>query len=128
MFRILHKTFETGIVTIPYPERPTTPSASFRGRPAFDLEKWRDARPAAEVCPTEAITVQDNGEARQVAIDYGRCVFCGLCAAVSEGAVTMTSEYELAVRRRGDLVLTAGYALQPDGTHKKLVSVTEPAA
>jgi Ni,Fe-hydrogenase III small subunit/formate hydrogenlyase subunit 6/NADH:ubiquinone oxidoreductase subunit I len=128
MFKILHKTFEAGIVTIPYPERAATPCAGFRGRPAFDLDKWRDARPAAEVCPTEAITVQDNGAARQVTIDYGRCVFCGLCAGVSDGAVTMTREYELAVRRRGDLVITAGYALQPDGTHERLVRVAEPAA
>jgi Ni,Fe-hydrogenase III small subunit/formate hydrogenlyase subunit 6/NADH:ubiquinone oxidoreductase subunit I len=128
MFKILHKTFETGIVTIPYPERAATPCPGFRGRPAFDLEKWRDARPAAEVCPTEAITVQDHGAARQVTIDYGRCVFCGLCAAVSDGAVTMTREYELAVRRRGDLVLTAAYKLHPDGTQERLVRVAEPAA
>jgi Ni,Fe-hydrogenase III small subunit/formate hydrogenlyase subunit 6/NADH:ubiquinone oxidoreductase subunit I len=128
MFKILRKTFETGIVTTPYPEGPTAPCSGFRGRPAFNLEKWRDARPAAEVCPTEAITVQDNGAARQVTIDYGRCVFCGLCAAVSDGAVTMTREYELAVRRRGDLVLTAGYALQPDGTHERLVRLAEQAA
>src|ERR1700674_683394 len=123
MFKILYKTFETGIVTIPYPERPAAPCAGFRGRPAFDFEERRAARPAAEVGLPEAISVQDNGAARQVTIDYGRCVFCGLCAGVSDGAVTMTREYELAVRRRADLVLTAGYKLHPDGTHERLVRV-----
>jgi len=60
---------------------------------------------------------------RQVTVDYGRCVFCGLCAEVSEGAVTVTREFELAVRRRSDLVLTAGYALHPDGSHQTLTRV-----
>src|SRR5258708_2027542 len=123
MFKILRKTFETGIVTTRYPERAAAVCANFRGRPEFDLEHWVDARSAAEVCPTEAIKVEDDGPTRQVIIDYGRCVFCGLCAEVSGGAVTVTREYELAVRRRLDLVLTAEYELNPDGTHRELVSV-----
>src|ERR1700682_1029227 len=120
MFKILRKTFETGVVTTRYPERAAAVCANFRGRPEFDLERWSDARSAAEVCPTEAIKVEDDGLARQVTIDYGRCVFCGLCAEVSDGAVTMTREYELAVRRRRDLGCTAGYELNSGGPHPRL--------
>jgi Ni,Fe-hydrogenase III small subunit/formate hydrogenlyase subunit 6/NADH:ubiquinone oxidoreductase subunit I len=123
MFKILKKTFETGIVTTSYPKQSPGPCASFRGRPEFDFKKWRDARPAAEVCPTEAITVHDSGRVRQVTVDYGRCVFCGLCAEVSGGAVTVTREFELAARRRSDLVLTAEYAVHPDGTQQRLTRV-----
>jgi Ni,Fe-hydrogenase III small subunit/formate hydrogenlyase subunit 6/NADH:ubiquinone oxidoreductase subunit I len=126
MFKILHKTFETGIVTTRYPEHSAVLCANFRGRPEFDLERWTDARPAAEVCPTEAIRVQDDKLTRQVTIDYGRCVFCGLCAEVSGGAVTITREYELAVRRRSDLIFTAEYSLKADGTHETLAGVCEP--
>lgn len=38
-------------------------------------------------------------------IDYGRCVFCGLCAEVCpEQAIAITGRYELAARRRQDLI------------------------
>ena len=128
MFKILHKTLETGIVTTRYPDAAAQLSDNFRGRPEFDFERWRDARPAAEVCPTEAIQVQEEGSTRRVTIDYGRCVFCGLCADVSGGAIAMTREFELAVRHREDLVLTAEYALNADGTHQRLIHLTTPRA
>jgi len=121
MFKILQKTLSTGIVTAPYPQRPAAVSESFRGRPEFDLRAWRDARPAAEACPTGAITAQDRHEVRHVTIDYGRCVFCGACAEASQdGAVRMTREFELATADRDSLVVTAEYALNGDGTHHHL--------
>ena len=110
MFKILQKSFKTGIVTSTYPKTPARVSAHFRGRPEFDFERWRDARPAAEACPTGAIVVRDDGGSQKVAVDYGLCVFCGQCADVSpDGAVRMTREFELATRDRSDLVVTAGH-------------------
>jgi Ni,Fe-hydrogenase III small subunit/Pyruvate/2-oxoacid:ferredoxin oxidoreductase delta subunit len=104
MFKILQKSFKTGIVTSTYPKTPARVSAHFRGRPEFDFERWRDARPAAEACPTGAIAVRDDG----VAVDYGRCIFCGQCADVSsDGAVRVTREFELAATDRRDLVVSA---------------------
>lgn len=127
MFKILQKTFRTGIVTAEYPKTPAHPSAHFRGRPAIDLDRWQDARPAAEACPTGAIAVRDNGDSREVRIDYGLCVFCGECADVSaEGAIQITREFELATKDRRDLVTIAEYALHPDGTHQKLIAVSGP--
>ena len=71
---------------------------------------WKDARPAAEVCPTGAISLSDKGDSRKVTVDYGLCVFCGLCAeASSEQAVRITQEFELATLDRRNLVLTAKY-------------------
>jgi Ni,Fe-hydrogenase III small subunit/Pyruvate/2-oxoacid:ferredoxin oxidoreductase delta subunit len=96
---------------------------SFRGKPVFNLEHWRDARPAAEVCPTQAIVVQDDGARRTVTIDYGRCVFCGLCAEAESGnAVRVTREFELATHDRGQLIVAADYQLNPDGTHARLLA------
>ena len=124
MFKILQKTISTGIVTTAYPSQPAKISEHFRGRPSFDFEKWQDARPAEEVCPTGAISVRDSGDARKVTVDYGLCVFCGLCAEASpDQAVRITQEFELAVADRGSLVLIAEYTLNADGTHRNLGAV-----
>ncbi len=91
MFKILQKTLKTGTVTVNYPADPAEISQHFRGRPNFDFEKWKDARPAAEVCPTGAISLTDKGDSRTVTVDYGLCIFCGLCAeASSDLAVRIT--------------------------------------
>ncbi len=121
MFKILQKTVSTGIVTANYPAEQARISPHFRGRPSFDFERWKDARPAAEVCPTGAISLSDSDSARKVTVDYGLCVFCGLCAeATTDQAVRITQEFELATAHRQDLVLTAEYALNLDGTHRAL--------
>jgi Ni,Fe-hydrogenase III small subunit/formate hydrogenlyase subunit 6/NADH:ubiquinone oxidoreductase subunit I len=128
MFKIIQQTIRTGIVTASYPAKPAEVSPFFRGKPVFDFERWQDARPAAEVCPTGAITFQDAGDQRTVTIDYGRCVFCGLCADVESGnaesgnAVRITREFELATLDRRKLILTASYQLNPDGTHVRLLA------
>ena len=124
MFKILQKTFRTGVVTTTYPSKPARVSDHFRGRPSFDFEKWQDARPAAGECPTGAISYRDEGDSRTVTVDYGLCVFCGLCAEASpDQAVTVTKEFELATADRGSLVLTAEYTLHADGTHRTLNAV-----
>lgn len=124
MFKILQKTVSTGIVTVNYPAEPAKISAGFRGRPSFDFDKWKDARPAAEVCPTGAISLSDKGDSRVVTVDYGLCVFCGLCAeASSEQAVRITQEFALATSDRRNLVVTAEYTLNADRTHRKLLRV-----
>jgi Ni,Fe-hydrogenase III small subunit/ferredoxin len=125
MFKILQKTFQTGIATVPYPETAPRISEHFRGLPSFDPEKWRDARPAADSCPTGAIAIRDRDSSRDVTIDYGRCVFCGQCED-PDGAVAITRGFELAAGDRADLVLTAEYALNPDGTHARLLASGAP--
>ncbi len=124
MFKIIQKTIRTGIVTKAYPAELAHISEHFRGRPHFDFEKWTDARPAAEVCPTGAISLRDSNDSREVTVDYGLCVFCGLCAeASSDKAVRITQEFELATKSRRNLVLTAEYTLNADHTHRQLGTV-----
>jgi Ni,Fe-hydrogenase III small subunit/formate hydrogenlyase subunit 6/NADH:ubiquinone oxidoreductase subunit I len=124
MFKILQKTAKTGIVTVNYPAEPAKLSHHFRGRPDFDFEKWKDARGAAEVCPTGAISWSDRRDSRSVTVDYGLCIFCGLCAeAASDQAIRITQEFELATPDRSGLVLTAEYELDANGTHRALRSV-----
>src|SRR5712691_7409124 len=121
MFKIIQKTIRAGIVTKAYPAEPVQVSEHSRGRPHFDFEKWTDARPAAEVCPTGAISLCDSHDSREVTVDYGLCVFCGLCAeASSDKAVRITQEFELATKNRRNLVLTAEYTLNANRTHRQL--------
>ena len=125
MFRILRNTAQTGLVTIDYPATPAIVPERFRGAPRFEFAGWRDARPAASACPTEAICVRESDGTRQVMVDYGLCIYCGQCAEAESGhagngAVRMTQEFELAVRDRRDLLVTAEYALDPDGTQRDL--------
>lgn len=123
MFKILHKTISTGIVTTNYPSTPPRIDGHFRGRPAFDFEKWKDARSAVDICPTAAISLRDMDGHRAVTVDYGLCVFCGLCADAAPEAVQITQQFELATADRGSLVLTAEYELNADGTHQQLRTV-----
>ncbi len=124
MFKILQKSIGAGIVTTAYPGAPAQISNHFRGRPSFDFEKWKDARTGAEVCPTGAISLGGNGDVRTVTVDYGLCVFCGLCAEASpDQAVRITQDFELATAERMNLVLTVEYTLNADGTHRQLRAV-----
>ncbi|MBS1856963.1 MAG: hypothetical protein JST11_16460, partial [Acidobacteria bacterium] len=113
MFKILKSTFDTGLVTIGYPDSAARIPANFRGAPRFDFARWPDPRPAAEACPTGALSVRDSGCSGIVTMDYGLCTYCGECAAAdSSGAVRMTGEFELAALSRRDLVITAEYGAQ----------------
>jgi Ni,Fe-hydrogenase III small subunit/formate hydrogenlyase subunit 6/NADH:ubiquinone oxidoreductase subunit I len=125
MFKILQKSLSVGLATADYPRIAPHLAEQFRGCPQFDFAAWSDARPAADACPTGAIAVHDRDGARQVTVDYGRCIFCGECEQASaDGAVRMSRQFELAAIDRRDLVLTAEYTLHPDGSHATLQSAT----
>ena len=120
MFKILHQTFRTGIVTTAYPNSAPKLSPNSRGLPEFHWAEWRDARVSAGVCPTSAITVSDTGRSRRVTVDYGRCIACGECAAV-DSAVSISGKFEQAAPARNDLVSFAEYTLDEYGAHAGLV-------
>jgi len=128
MFNILSESLRTGVVTSGYPATPPDVSPAARGRPVFDWAAWRDARPAAAICPTGAIACAEGAGRRTVRFDLGRCIFCGLCAE-TDPAIRMTNVCECAVAHRADLVTTAEYRLRADGTQEALAAgPTGPAA
>ena len=120
MFNVLRQSLKTGVVTTSYPATPAEVSAQARGRPEFDWAALKDARPAAAVCPTGAIAVEEAAGQRRVEFDLGRCVFCGLCAEVDR-AIRMTNTCECAAAGRADLVTGATYSLNLDGTQAQMV-------
>jgi Ni,Fe-hydrogenase III small subunit/Pyruvate/2-oxoacid:ferredoxin oxidoreductase delta subunit len=121
MFEILRKSLRTGIVTTGYPDRPAEISSAARGKPEIDWANWKDARPAAAVCPTAAISYQDTGKERKARLDLALCIFCGLCAEADK-AIRITNVCQCAARSREKLVTTATYNLNPDGTHARMIS------
>ena len=121
MFEILRKSLAAGVVTTNYPQIPAEVSAQARGRPEIDFAHWKDARPAAQICPTGAISHEDASGRRTARLDMAKCVFCGLCADVDK-AIRMTNECECASGRRDELITSADYVLKPDGTHDRIVS------
>jgi len=121
MFKILNQAFATGIVTTDYPARPMEPLPNLRGRPVINFEKAVDCLPAALVCPTGALTVEDKLDNRKVTLDYGRCIFCGLCAeAAADRTIRITAEVELAAQQRSHLVSSAYYRVDVAGKQQFL--------
>ena len=125
MFGILGKSLSTGVVTTDYPASPPDVSSRARGKPEIDWANWKDARPAAAVCPTGAISHQDVNGRRIAKLDLSSCIFCGLCAEVDK-AIRMTNVCECAARRREELATSATYSLRPDGSHDRMVSPPAP--
>ena len=131
MFETLRQSLKTGVVTTRYPDTPAEVSRHARGKPEIDWANWKDARPAAAVCPTGAIECHDEAAPpnaiRTATLDLGKCIFCGLCADV-DPAIRMTPQCELAARSRESLRHTARYRLNDNGTHQQLLAAPAPAA
>ena len=106
MLKAIRTRLTQGHRTIGYPAPEPTLPDRFRGLPVVDRGKCRvGCRDCAEVCPTDAIMVDDDG----VRLDLGRCLFCADCIdACSEGAIRYTQEYRLATSAREDLVTKGG--------------------
>lgn len=101
MLRAILKSLRTGVVTSRYPAEPSEPPARFRGAP----EARKAARlPSPSVCPPGAIAPDGR------TLDLARCIFCGRCGEPADGAVEIGRRFELAARRRQDLVVEIGEA------------------
>ncbi len=101
MLRIIINALRTGVVTSRYPAEPSVPPHRFRGSPVL---RPGSALPPPAVCPTGALSEHRDAGQFHVALDLGRCVFCGRCAEDPwSSAVTMGRDFELAARNRDSL-------------------------
>ena len=110
--RILAR-WQQGHRTMEYPAAPPPELPDrFRGLPILNAAQCQQGcDQCAKACPTQAITIDP-----QVRIDLGRCLFCTDCVeACPPGAIRYGSDYRLAVRQRGDLIVEAGVHLKLAG-------------
>ena len=82
-----------------FPASPQKAAPGFRGKPVPDDEWCIGCHACSQVCPAEAIEIEDRGEVRLIKRLYDRCVYCGqcqeLCPRPSPGVV-LSQEYDMA--------------------------------
>jgi Ni,Fe-hydrogenase III small subunit len=100
MFNNLRIWFHQGKQFIPDVRNVKVPGI-YRGRPVISLEKV-DEKALADCCPTNAISTSP------VAIDLGKCTFCGECALMFPKKVVFTADYKISTNERERLIIKEG--------------------
>lgn len=107
MLEILKKTWKTGIVTIQYPDRPNHTSPGFRGKPEILADKCAYCGECVKACPPGVISINNGSSEKALTISYSGCIFCGRCEEVCPyDAIRLTQEYEIASKKKDDLLTT----------------------
>jgi len=95
-----------GYQAIPDIRKAELPS-TFRGFPEIDENKCSDGgKYLKEICPSKAI---ENDPLR---IDLGKCIFCGECEKLSEGAIRFTSRHKIGATNREQLIIRRGESFE----------------
>jgi Ni,Fe-hydrogenase III small subunit len=92
----------------------------FRGRPEISPDIV-DEMALAEICPTNAISTGP------VAIDLGKCTFCGECSRLFPGKIRFTTDYRLSTNDRQRLIIaegvTSAITLNPEFVRKEIQKI-----
>ncbi len=109
MFAILRQRLRQKNRTLNYPFAQPEISPRYLGRPQIRKGACPDSCTiCADSCPTHAITLQALRDEEGIALDMGRCLFCGACAqACPRKAIVFTQEHHLASPARTGLIITA---------------------
>ena len=112
-------------------------SPGFKGRHLLIEDKCTGCQLCAIACDGVAVAIEmqevkldrpHNKKNIWPAVDYGRCVFCGLCVdACPFDALVMTNEYELSAYDRASLKFTPQMLFEPpkpqEGTVRAKIDV-----
>jgi Ni,Fe-hydrogenase III small subunit/formate hydrogenlyase subunit 6/NADH:ubiquinone oxidoreductase subunit I len=113
MVNVLRTAWRTKRRTTGYPDTPEAAPPAYRGRPEIDPAACVCDGACVAVCPSQAITLDEIGpETLRWQLDLARCLFCGLCdEACPHDAIHLTTDFELAARRRDDLITAVTFGL-----------------
>jgi len=126
MLNILSSMIKQGKSTAPYPKE-ADPATGVRGRPQISFDHCTACDACAAICPTQAISLEEDESSRTVRLSLASCIFCGLCEpACPEGAITITPQFELATLSKHRLQVSGTFEKQPEG-HFVLQSVSDPS-
>lgn len=89
-----------GRVTTRYPRTPLPPPERFQGRVEV-IDAHQADQAVAELCPTGAISVDEQGVVR---LDRARCILCGECVRGAPERFRFEAKYETASRVRSGLL------------------------
>ncbi len=98
--------------TVLYPHEKLVLPQVYRGRHTLDFKKCIGCGNCLNICPNECMWLEkiedpELGKIERPGVDLGRCLFCGFCAEVCPTvALHLTTEYELADRKRESFVLS----------------------
>ncbi len=116
MFKNLKILFHQGKQYIPDVTNVNVPGI-FRGRPIITTAKVNEEK-LIEICPLQAIT------SSPVAIDLGKCNFCGECSFAFPDKISFTKDYKLSSNQREGLIIKEGdtgtIELNPDVIRKEI--------
>ncbi len=124
--------------TTKFPVEPCTVPERYRGKPEFDLDTCVGCGACVNVCPTSALTQEDdldNGTPmRRITLRYDTCIFCANCRdnCTTGTGIKLSNEWDLAGLDRQSMKETHEYELQlcekcgaSIGTKKHLVWLYE---
>ena len=99
----------TPAYTTSFPHKPHTPFKNYRGKPEVDDQHCVGCETCANVCPSNAITIEDDRATGQRVItrNFGKCIFCGMCqqhCITGKGVVLSDQIFDLAVFDRGKVI------------------------
>ena len=99
----------TPAYTTSFPAKPHTPYENFRGKPEVDDNYCVGCETCANVCPSHAITIEDDKATgkRVITRNFGKCIFCGMCqqhCITEKGVVLSDKIFDLAVFDRDEII------------------------
>ena len=103
--------------TTKFPAEPCVVPPKYRGKPEFDLDSCIGCCACVNVCPTQALTQEDNLEAnspiRKITLRYDSCIFCGNCQdnCTTEKGIKLSNQWDLATLDRNSTIETHDYEL-----------------
>jgi Ni,Fe-hydrogenase III small subunit/NAD-dependent dihydropyrimidine dehydrogenase PreA subunit len=104
-----------------YPLEEVVLPNKFRGMPKINWDVCNacgDRRCIAQ-CPTGALTCDTA-----LSLDLGRCIFCSECtSACKNKAISLTKDFHLAARFRGDMILTGNELKQVQKLENRMLKV-----